>query len=307
MITGATGFIGQRLVSLLLEQGIQPKALIRPGKESDERLPPACEQVAASLTDVPALAAAVAGCSAVIYCAGSVRGRNAAGFSAANVAGVRAMLEALEFSENKPPLLLISSLAASRPELSDYANSKREGEKTLQKHPGLAWTVLRPPAVYGPGDREMLPVFNMLRRGWLFRAGPAGQKLSLLHVDDLAAAVASWLSTPQNCLHKIYAIDDGTQGGYDWMAIGEAVSGKKIRTLPVPRVLLDGVARLNRLISGLFGYAPMLTPGKVRELVQPEWLCDNRDFTGATGWRPTLDLALGVRGLFPPKNGISSD
>ena len=303
MITGATGFIGQRLVSVLLEQGIQPRALIRPGKEHDERLSPALEQISASLTDVQALAAAVAGCGAVIYCAGSVRGRNAADFSAANVSGIKTMLKALELSENKPPLLLISSLAASRPELSDYANSKREGEQLLQAHPDLAWTVLRPPAVYGPGDREMLPVFKMIRRGLLFSTGPAGQKLSLLHVDDLAGAVASWLSAPQNCLHKTYAIDDGTPGGYSWTAIGEAVSEKTIRALPVPRFLLNGAARLNLLLSGLFAYAPMLTPGKVRELVQPEWLCDNGAFTGATGWRPEIDLKSGVRGLFPSKTG----
>lgn len=306
LITGATGFIGRRIVSVLPERGFTARALIRPGKTSDARLPAECEQVPANLTDVEALAGAVAGCGAVVYCAGSVRGRTFADFATANVAGVKAMLEVLEHSEKKPPLLLISSLAASRPELSDYSSSKRAGEKALQEHPNLAWTVLRPPAVYGPGDREMLPVFKMIRRGLLFSAGPAGQRLSLLHVDDLADAVTSWLAAPQRCLHETYAIDDGTPGGYSWPAMGEAVSETRVRLLPVPRFLLNGAAHLNLLASGLFAYAPMLTPGKVRELVQQEWLCDNREFTVATGWRPKLDLKRGVRGLFKSKNGISS-
>lgn len=302
MITGATGFIGQRLVSALLKLGVPVRVMIRPGRQADERLADACEQIPADLTDVEKLAAAAAGCSAVIYCAGSVRGRTAADFSAANVLGVKAMREALERTENAPPLLLISSLAAGRPELSDYANSKREGEKVLLGNSNLPWTILRPPAVYGPGDREMLPLLKMIRRGLLAHAGPAGQKLSLLHVDDLIDAVIHWLSVPQKCLHKTYAIDDGTPGGYDWMAIGEAVSEGKFRMLGVPRFVLEGAARLNLFFSALFGYAPMLSPGKVRELVQPEWLCDNRAFTQDTGWQPRLSLTQGAQQLFAPKS-----
>ncbi len=98
--------------------------------------------------------------------------------------------------------------------------------------------------------------------------GPADQRLSLLHVDDLVKAIISWLSAPQKCLHEIYAIDDGTPGGYDWSAIGNAVSDGKFSMLRVPRFILDGAARFNLLLSGLLGYAPMLSPGKVRELVR---------------------------------------
>lgn len=272
--------------------------MIRPGKQSDDRLPEACEQVPAGLDDVDALAAAIAGCSAVVYCAGSVRGRSAEDFTAANVTGVRAMREALERTHDAPPLLLISSLAASRPGLSDYCRSKREGEKVLEGSQGLPWTIIRPPAVYGPGDREMLPVLKMIRRGLLAHAGPADQRLSLLHVDDLAEAVACWLSAPDACLHQTYAIDDGTPGGYSWKAIGEAVSGGKFLRLGVPRFLLQGVARLNMLSAALLGYAPMLSPGKVRELVQAEWLCDNSAFTHASGWRPRLNLKRGAQKLF---------
>ena len=230
-ITGATGFIGQRLVSGLLEQGISVRAMVRPDRMNDNRLPAACEQVPVGLTDVDQLTAAITQCNAVIYCAGSVRGRKAADFSSANIMGVKAILEALKRSESAPPLLLLSSLAASRPELSDYAYSKHAGEQLLQGHPDLAWTILRPPAVYGPGDREMLPVLKMIRRGLLAHAGAADQRLSLLHVNDLVNAVITWVSASQKCLHQTYAIDDGTPGGYNWVAIGEAVSEKKFKML----------------------------------------------------------------------------
>jgi len=280
------------------------RAMIRPDMKADSRLSSACEQVPVGLTEVDKLAAIVADCSAVIYCAGSVRGRNAEDFSIANITGVKTILKALERSNSAPPLLLLSSLAASRPELSDYAYSKNAGEQ-LVKGTALAWTIFRPPAVYGPGDREMLPVLKMIRRGLLAHAGPSDQRLSLLHVDDLVNAVVAWMSASQKCLHQTYAIDDGTPGGYNWSEIGAAVGDKKLNILKVPDFMLSSVARLNLLFSRMFGYAPMLSPGKVRELMQPEWLGDNTAFTEATGWRPQLDLKQGVRQLFNEESEVT--
>ncbi len=285
-------------MSMLLEQGVRVRAMVRPGKKADHRIPTACEQVPVSLTDVDGLTQVVSGCSAVIYCAGSVRGRHAADFATANIKGVQAMLEAMTNANSESPFLLMSSLAAGKPHLSDYANSKYAGEQVLQDFPALSWTIFRPPAVYGPGDKEMLPVMKMMRRGLLAHAGPANQRLSLLHVDDLANAVVSWLSAPDKCRHQTYAIDDGTPGGYSWKSMAEAVCVRKFRILSVPRFLLEGVAGLNLLFSGLFGYLPMLSPGKVRELVEAEWLGDNRAFTQATGWQPQVNLKQGAEQLF---------
>ena len=301
-ITGATGFIGQRLASALLEQGHRVQVMVRPEKNTDNRVPKACEQVPVGLTDVDQLTHVIAETDALIYCAGSVRGRKPEDFATANIKGVKAMLEALgnldSSSVNTPPMLLLSSLAASRPELSNYAHSKFAGEQVLHTKSSLPWTILRPPAVYGPGDQEMLPLLKSIRRGLLAQVGPADQRLSLLHVDDLASAIISWVSAPQGCLGSTYSIDDGTPGGYSWQAIGEAVSDRKYRTLKVPQYLLEVTAKTNLMFSTLLGYQPMLTPGKVRELLQPDWLCDNREFTDATGWKPRLDLKLGAKQLF---------
>lgn len=297
-VTGATGFIGQRLVSALVEQGYRVRAMVRPDAKIDTRLPPHVEQIPVDITYVDKLAGIVPESSAVIYCAGSVRGRSAADFSIANVEGVGAMLAALGRVAEAPPMLLLSSLAASQPGLSDYARSKYQGEQLLLGKNSLPWTIIRPPAVYGPGDKEMLPLLKMIRRGLLAHAGPRDQRLSLLHVDDLAAAVTAWLSAPQPCYQKTFAIDDGTAGGYDWAAIGEAVKDGNFRMIKLPRALLNIAARSNMLVSTLLGYAPMLTPGKVRELTHPEWLCDNSDFSAISGWEPKLDLKTGARQLF---------
>jgi nucleoside-diphosphate-sugar epimerase len=302
-ITGATGFIGQRLVSTLLRQDEQVRALVRADKYPDRRIPEGCEQISGDLTDLSDLAGVITESSAIIYCAGSVKGRSGVDFAAANIHGVQSLLAVLSQTEQPPPVLLLSSLAAGRPQLSDYAHSKSEGERLLRNQQRIRWTILRPPAVYGPGDREMMPVLKMIRRGLIVHAGPRDQRLSLLHVDDLVSAIVTWISAPQNCLLHTYAIDDGTPGGYDWAAIGQAVSDKRLPVLRLPGFLLQVSAIMNLLMSRLLGYSPMLSPGKVRELKQADWLCDNSAFSNATGWKPQLDLKRGVKQLFQLKNG----
>jgi len=299
-ITGATGFIGQHLATRLLAAGHRVHAQIRPDRQRDERLPSACQQIPVDLTDTGKLTDVANEVDAVIYCAGSVRGRRAADFAKANIDGVSAMAWALENSVNTPPMLLLSSLAASQPQLSDYAHSKSAGEKVLLGRSSLPWTIFRPPAVYGQGDKEMLPLLKLVQRGYVIHPGPREQRLSLLHVEDLAAAVEAWLRAPRNCLRETYTIDDGTPGGYDWEDIARAVSQRRAHMIQVPRFILDACAVVNRFLSSIFRYSPMLTPGKVRELVHPEWLCDNHAFSAATGWQPSLDLSEGVRRLFTP-------
>ena len=109
LVSGATGFIGRYLVSTLIDKGHAVSAMIRPGKRLDERLPDGCEQVPVALTDVEKLTGIVANSSAVIYCAGSVRGRTPADFSVANIEGVQAILDALGGVDHAPPLLLLGT------------------------------------------------------------------------------------------------------------------------------------------------------------------------------------------------------
>ncbi len=297
-LTGATGFVGQHLQRCLLAEGHQVRALIRPSSAARAGLAEGCQRIVVELSDHEGLQAALADVDAVVYCAGSVRGARADDFRAANVAGVAQLAAVAAAQERPPPFLLISSLAASRPQVSDYALTKFEGEQALAGFPALPWTVLRPPALYGPGDREMRPVLYWIRRGLAPMPGPRDQRLSLLHVEDLAAAVLAWLAASGQCRHQLYAIDDGTPGGYDWKAIGRAVAGREPWLLPVPAVLLRSAARINQLLSLAFGYAPMLTPGKVRELRQPDWLGDNSEYHRASGWSPEIDLATGAARLF---------
>ena len=268
---------------------------MRPGSRHSRYADPRCEILECDLSDAEGISRAVRSISAMVYCAGSVRGSKLEDFLPANVDGVLVAMQALSSNVPHTPMLLMSSLAASRPDISDYSRSKYLGEEVLRRHKDQAWTVLRPPAVYGPGDTEMAALLKMARRGLVFRPGPEKQRLSLLYADDLAAAVLAWLKSWQKCVGLTFTIDDGQEGGYDWPGLAKSAGSERCVIIGIPRLLMVAIARINLVLSGLMNYSPMLTPGKVRELTQPDWLCDNSAFMQATGWQPRTRLASGIR------------
>lgn len=307
-LSGATGFIGRNLQHSLLDAGVPVRAFVRPQSKHFDQITSATQVVRGEMDDLSTLRQSLSGVRAVIYAAGTVRGRRLKDFESANVRGIAALAEALSGMEQPPPLLLISSLAASEPGLSDYAASKAHGEQILRASALKSWTILRPPAVYGPGDVEMRPIFTLMRQGLVLRPGTASQRIALIHVSDLCAAVLAWLDDPEPCTQSSFALDDGYQGAdgpaYSWPEMVQAVSParkkNKVVCLGVPRWLLRTLGHANAWFSDLFGYAPMLTPGKARELQHEQWLCDNSAFCGLTHWQPKVNLATGVAGLFEP-------
>ncbi|MBT8052688.1 MAG: NAD-dependent epimerase/dehydratase family protein [Xanthomonadales bacterium] len=307
LLTGATGFIGRRLQSALAADGTGVMAVVRPASPHLDRLDGGVEKLLFSLSDAGQLDAAIARASAVIYCAGSVRGRTLEDFRAANIDGVRSVVDSMNRVAAQTPLLLISSLAASRPRVSDYANSKYLGEREVSQHASFPWTIFRPPAVYGPGDREMLPILKLARKGLVTPVGPVDQRLSLIHADDLAAAVLAWLKASANCNRQTYTLDDGHAGGYSWDEIAAVVSGGSYRRLNIPRWLIFAAGKVNLAVSRALGYAPMLTPGKARELTQDDWVCNNRKLTEDTGWLPKITLKDGVKALFQNNSSPQND
>jgi nucleoside-diphosphate-sugar epimerase len=300
LLTGATGFIGRRLQNALIDRGFRVEALVRPSSRGRDGLNPGVSVLNAELSDTGQLLAALDRADAVIYAAGSVRGANLDDFRQANVDGVSHLVAAMNETVPGMPFLLISSLAAGRPEVSDYANSKYLGEQELARKARFPWCVLRPTAVYGPGDKEMRPVLKLARKGIVTPAGPRGQRLTLIHVDDLVSACISWLERWRDCDRQIFELDDGHPGGYTWREIAEICSGGRHVSVKIPVWFLSVLAKINLSSSRLLGRAPMLTPGKVRELTQPDWLCNNERFAAATGWSPEMDLERGLRTVFEP-------
>jgi nucleoside-diphosphate-sugar epimerase len=296
-LTGATGFIGKTLAHRLASTGWQIRALVRPSSQGLLQVEIAIEWIKGDLDDPDSLRRLVNGADAIVHCAGAVRGASQVYFNRVNVDGVARLVQAATQQHQLPRFLLMSSLAAREPHVSPYASSKRQGEEALVGGSGeMDWTAFRPPAVYGPGDKELLPLFRWIGRGIAPILGGVNAKFSLLYVEDLAEAVVKWLDSgkgKRQCLE----LHDGRPGGYTWGEVIETVARlyrKKPFRLRVPKAILRFLARLNLTTAQLLGYAPMLTPGKVRELTHHNWVCDNDAVSHEIGWFPRISLEEGL-------------
>jgi len=296
-VTGATGFIGQRICRRLHSAGFVVRALVRTPGRAERLAASGVELIQGALSDGTALDRLIQGAAVVIHCAGAVRGATRDDFDRVNVEGTRHLLDAMQRAEQVPRLLALSSLAAREPALSHYAASKQAMEQVVSDANLDDWLVLRPPAVYGPGDRELLPVFKMMARGFALVPGKPGARFSMIFVDDLADAVLGWVTSPLP--HAgVYSLDDGKAGGYDWTevaAIAGDLCARRVRLAPVPSPVLNLVATTNRVLAKIFGYLPMLTPEKLRELRHDDWVCDSTALSAAIGWHPQVQLAEGLR------------
>ena len=275
------------------------QALVRNPDKAQQLKQLGVNLIPGDLDDAAALQQLVAETTAVIHAAGVVRGHCQQDFDRINVAGTETLVAAVEAASQHPRLLLLSSLAAREPELSWYAASKRDGEEVLKAHPGMDWIVLRPPAVYGPGDKEMLPVFQAMSRGVAPVPGKTTSRISLVHVTDLVTAVIAALQTDAT-RQQTLTLCDGRENGYDWREMADIagiVWGRKVRLWQVPTRLLDWIAQINVTSARLTGRAPMLTPPKLRELRHPNWVVDNQLMTEMTGWRPSTGLQKGLEML----------
>ncbi len=165
-LTGATGFIGRRLAPLLAADGWRVRLLLRRDPVHAEWRGLAPQIVAGGLDDPAALRQLVEGVDAVVHVAGLIKAARRRQFYAVNHAGSAALADAVLAAAPAARFLHVSTIAAREPALSDYAGSKRAGEDAVLERLGARVTVLRPPAVYGPGDRESLAFFQMAASRW---------------------------------------------------------------------------------------------------------------------------------------------
>ncbi len=296
-ITGASGFIGRSICRRLQSQGWPLKVLMRSPTSEKQLGDIRADVIRGDLQDKAALARFVEGAHAVIHCAGVVRGASQQDFDAVNVDGLATLLEVLHATSNPPRLLALSSLAAREPALSFYATSKRRAEQLLEQSAGnLNWLALRPPAVYGPGDREMLPLFRAMAKGIAPVPGKRASRFSMIYVEDIAGLVATWLNQ-DSVASGLCTLHDGREGGYDWNDVCRIVSElcqRRVRAIEVPSLLLDIPAWFNVRVSPWFGHAPMLTPQKLNELRHADWVCDNEAVSHLLDWKPRVQLREGL-------------
>jgi nucleoside-diphosphate-sugar epimerase len=288
-VTGATGFIGPPLVNALARRGFKLRLLVRRWSPLPSLAGVDAELVLGDLMDETALKRLVEGAGAVVHAAGLIKARRASDFMMVNRDGT-ALLSAFTPDIR---LVLLSSLAAREPQLSPYAASKRAAEEVVSGRSG-PWLTVRAPAVYGPGDRETLAYFRMASRGIALQPWLPDARLSLIHVADLAEAVALLVDKPPE--PALFEIDDGREGAYLYRDMARAAGkalGRRVWPVAVPRPVMDGVATMNRVLQALGGPVQILNGHKVNEIFHRDWCVHDRRLAAAVPWHARYGLEEG--------------
>ena len=284
-ITGGTGFVGSHLIDVALAAGHDVNALTR--RDQPERAGVAW--IAGDLSNRDALEKLVSGADAVIHVAGTITGQSAAAFELGNVAGTLSMLAAAT-AGGIHRFVHVSSLAAREPKLSLYGASKCKGEELVMSS-GLDWAIVRPPAVFGPGDRETLELFRMAKLGIMLM--PPKGRVSLIHADDLSRLLLA-LAEPFAPASRLVEPDDGKPGGWTHRELAKALAeaiGTKAAVISSPGMLLRLAARADQLLRG---EKAKLTTDRAAYFSHRNWVVEPKRAAPAKLWRPQIDTIEGL-------------
>lgn len=291
-LTGATGFLGGHVLRALLAEGYKVKALTRKPQNSNE----GAEWVEGSLTDEESLHRLVADCDIVIHLAGLTKALNRDIFFDINVGGSKTLFDAAQ-KAGVSHVIHVSSLSAREPRLSHYGASKAGAELLLTARKwSFSWTIVRPPAIYGPGDKEILKLLKATKYGLLPAPGGTKNRFSMIHASDLANALVTLCDKSNG--QAIVEIDDGKKGGYAVKDVANALpdaDSKTIRTIPIPFPVLGTIGALNGMVATAINRPAMLTLSTAKYLSHPDWTVrEPRRFNHAK-WSPQFDLKAGLQ------------
>jgi uncharacterized protein YbjT (DUF2867 family) len=280
-MTGATGFVGGATMRDAVAAGWYVRALTRRPQPARDGV----TWVAGALDDKDSLAEMAKGSDVVMHIAGVVNVPTRAAFEAGNATATANVVDAAR-GAGVTRFIHVSSLAAREPGISNYGWSKERAEAVVVAS-GLDWTIVRPPAVFGPGDTEMLDLFRMARRG--IALVPSG-RMSAIYVDELARLLVTLAADRGASIGQIYEPDDGKPTGWSHRgfarAVARAVGRQRLSTVATPALLLRAGGRLDKLVRRS---RAKLTPDRARYIAHPDWVATEGACPPAALWRPERD------------------
>jgi len=311
LVTGATGFIGSHLVELLLKKNHAVRVLLRKTSDTIWLNGLQVEYAYGDLFDEAALHKAVADVDYVYHSAGVTKAKTKEEYFRGNTEGTKNILEAtLRRNPALKRFVQISSQTAAGPSpsklpvteeapchpITSYGRSKLRAEEIcLEKRDALPITIVRPPAVYGPRDKDIFEFFNTMSKGLQPMVGLHEKYVSLIHVSDL---VRGFVMAAESDVSKggIYFIS--SRSIYGWKEVGEITRRLMARSVVRLRIPAPGVYAIAGVSEffGLFSKKPVLINfEKARDMVQSYWTCDSSKAKRDFGYEEEISLEQGIR------------
>ena len=292
-LTGATGFVGRAVVSAFMAKSCQVSALVRDPTRAS--MNPNVRLVQGDLQNRAALDDLTRNADVVVHMAGVIGALRRNDFFLTNEQGSLMVAEAAARNGVKR-FVHISSLAAREPELSLYGASKRAGETAVEKfNTRMSVIILRPPAVYGPGDRGTLPLLRSLTQSFAVIPGTSTSRFSLIYVDDLARVIVEAANAART---GVVELDDGRRQGYGWkdlVRIAAATEQKGITPIFLPKSAAMAVGVIVEAFAKVTGTLPFVSPDKIQQLYFGDWVARGEGWPlkepvgFAQGFRSTVD------------------
>jgi nucleoside-diphosphate-sugar epimerase len=309
LISGANGFLGSHVAERLQEQGHELRLMLRSTSNVDFlNAVHGYERVNADLRDAASLSSVAVGIDTVLHMGGVTLARTEAEYQAANGTGTANLVSAAVAASVRR-FVYVSSLAAHGPSPSPqprpldapaapvtaYGRSKLSGEYAVQaRQQHLQTVILRPPAVYGPRDRALLPLYRAGKLGIFPLLGDGMNLASFAYVDDAVDAIvkATISETPPAA---VYTFEDGQP--HTWRALVDAFSratGRKIHVIPTPEWLYKAAGYAGGLAGALVRKPLPLSPEKVTHISQRYWVCNSDAITRDLGWQARVGIDEGL-------------
>ena len=308
-VTGATGFVGSHLAETLAARGHDVVALARRRDQHETLEKIGVRPVSGSLENERSLETALANVEVVFHVAGVTDARNEAEFLAVNDTGTRKLLDATRrTAHGLRRFVHVSSQAAVGPSprgkplreeseprpITSYGRSKLAGELAVRGS-GLPWTVVRPPAVYGPRDKAFLKLFQLTRTGLAPVFGGGTQELSLVFVGDLVALLVSAGEHEAAAGQVFHAAHREIVQSRDVSRAAGAAMGKRPVVLPVPGLVASAVVGVIERVAAATGQRTVLTTERLAEFLAPSWLLDVEKAERLLGWKAATSLSEGMK------------
>lgn len=310
LVTGATGFIGSTVTQKLLDNGFRVKCLIRKTSNLQWLANLPVEFVEGNLFANEALSEALTDVTHIVHLAGLTKARQKQEYFRANAEGTANLLHvASQVARRLDRFVYVSSQAAAGPSsdgrpvteadpphpVSMYGESKLAGERACagMGHK-IPWTIVRPPAVYGPREHDILTYFQQVNRGIRLQLGVGERWVSIVHVDDLARGILTVTQHSQS-VGEIYFIANAAP--CEWSALGEIISkavGRKSWRVIVPTWVAPVLATVSEGIAALSRKPALLSFDKIRELQQRLWICSPEKISKQLGFQCEIPLEEGM-------------